>query len=175
MKQNSANILFLHGLESSGNGTKGRFLGERFPHILRPDFTGVLQKRLTSLQEICNDKDELIFIGSSYGGLMGSCFAINSPAKVQRLILLAPALNFEGFAPPETKLTIPTLVVIGKHDDVTPIDPVVQLAEQTFSNLTTWISDDDHMLHNTFQHLDWQKLLDPSTGFAAITPPDMIG
>lgn len=174
MNQNSSNIFFLHGLESSGNGTKGRFLGKRFPHILRPDFTGVLQERLASLQEMCEDKNELIFIGSSYGGLMGSCFAKNSPEKVQRLILLAPALNFEGYEPPEQKLNIPALVVIGKHDDVTPIDPVLPLAEQTFSNLTTWISDDDHMLHNTFQHLDWEKLLAPATDFASIIPPDMI-
>jgi len=90
---------------------------------------------------------------------MATCYAISRPQTVVRLILLAPALNFEGYCPPAERLDIPTLLIIGKHDTVTPPSLVLPLAEATFSNLHTRIEDDDHMLHNCFTNLDWQKIL----------------
>ena len=33
---------FLHGLDSSGSGTKGRFFALNFPHVVCPDFAGPL-------------------------------------------------------------------------------------------------------------------------------------
>jgi hypothetical protein len=36
---------------------------------------------------------------------------------------------------------------------------VTPLAKATFADLEIRIVDDDHMLHETFQQLDWQKLL----------------
>jgi pimeloyl-ACP methyl ester carboxylesterase len=153
------NSYFLHGLESSGRGTKGRFFAEFFPEIIRPDFTGSLAKRLLELKHYCRKQNDLLFIGSSYGGLMATHFAIQFPTKIRRLILLAPALNFEGFTPPLKKLDIPTTVIIGKNDEVTPVDPVISLARQTYATISVEIVADDHMLHNTFKSMDWKKLL----------------
>lgn len=154
-----ADIFFLHGLDSSGNGTKGQFLANHFPHIIRPDFSGSLAARLEQFNKLCQDSTSLILIGSSYGGLMATCHAIDNPQSVIRLILLAPALNYEDYRPPASPLPIPTILVIGEHDTVTPPNPVVALAEATFSHLDTRIMDDDHLLHKSFQTLDWQKML----------------
>ena len=90
---------------------------------------------------------------------MATCYAVSYPEKVVQLILMAPALNFEGFHPPKTVLSIPTLLVVGKNDTVTPAHLVVPLANKTFSNIEIRVPDDDHMLHKSFEQLDWEKLI----------------
>lgn len=152
-------IFFLHGLDSSGNGTKGRYFGERFPAVQRPDFTGTLTERLQQLAEIIPATGELCFIGSSFGGLMAACYALAHPERVAKLILLAPALNFPDFSPPSRKIATPTLLIIGEHDIVTPPASVLPRAKETFDNLEIRMVDDDHMLHKSFFALDWQNLL----------------
>ncbi len=151
--------IFLHGLESSGKGTKGSFLAFHFPQILCPDFFGSLDARLNQLSVLCGGKEDLVLIGSSFGGLMACCYAIANPDKVKRLVLMAPALNFEGFTPPEKTLDIPTLLVIGEDDEITPPLLVLPKAEKTFSNLEVILADDDHMLHNTFRELYWNEII----------------
>ncbi len=151
---------FLHGLDSSGQGTKGRYFGTHFPWIERPDFSGSLEERLETFSRLANGKDRLTLIGSSYGGLMAAVFAIRQTRRVTRLILFAPALNYEKFTPPAKKIPTPTLLYIGKQDNVTPVDQVVPLAKKTFANMELHITNDDHMLHSTFHQLNWQKILE---------------
>jgi pimeloyl-ACP methyl ester carboxylesterase len=152
-------IYFLHGLDSSGSGTKGHFFARNFPHVVCPDFAGTLAERLDQLAKLCQNEQQLILIGSSFGGLMATCFATQHHTKIKKLILLAPALNFEGYRPPAKKLSTPAYLLVGKYDTVTPADLVVPLAEATFTNLESHIAEDDHMLHNTFQLLHWDKLI----------------
>jgi len=152
-------IYFLHGLDSSGQGTKGQYFLRNYPTVHRPDFHGSLEERLDQFETLCEKDTSLMLIGSSFGGLMAVHFAKKHPVRVARLILLAPALNFLGYQPPTHKLETETLLVIGEHDDVTPVDPVVALARDTFSRLAVEIVDDDHMLHDSFHSMDWQKLL----------------
>ena len=151
--------LFLHGLDSSGAGTKGTYFSTRFPDMLRPDFSGTLQERMKSLHSIVSDHSELIAVGSSFGGLMATELAIARPKIVKRLILLAPALNFPEYRIPEQKISTETVLVIGKDDDVTPPDIVVPAAQATFSDLQVSVVDDDHLLHHTYRDLDWDALL----------------
>jgi len=155
----TAETIFLHGLDSSGQGTKGRFFQAHFPHVIRPDFDGDLDNRLQQLEEICTGKDNLTFIGTSFGGLMATCFTLKYPKRVNQLILLAPALNYTDYRVPKTMLSIPTILVIGQHDTVTPVNLVIPLAEKTFSNIEIVVEDDDHMLHNCFKRLDWNSLV----------------
>lgn len=154
------NTFFLHGLESSGNGTKGRFFKETFPEMIVADFSGNLESRLQQLEELCANTDELVLVGSSFGGLMATCFAINSPDRVKKLVLMAPALNFPGFQVPQHKIEVPTYLLIGSLDDVTPADRVIPLAELTFSNIEINMVEEDHMLHQSFSELDWKTLLE---------------
>lgn len=154
-----APILFLHGLDSSSRGTKGRFFTAKFPGIIAPDFKGSLEQRLQALETLCEARNDLILIGSSFGGLMATCFAQAHPAQVKKLILLAPALNFPEFTPPENPLPTPTILVIGEKDTLTPPELVLPVARQTFQNLQVTICDDDHLLHTAFMAMDWQRLL----------------
>jgi pimeloyl-ACP methyl ester carboxylesterase len=151
-------VYFLHGLDSSGRGTKGTFFTTSFPHVHCPDFSGSLNRRLEALRKICAGKSDLILIGSSYGGLMATCFTIESPERVRQLILLAPALNYESFSPPSTgKLDVPVHLIMGRYDTVTPPDQVIPLAEKTFNNLEIHLEEDDHMLHSSFARLNWRE------------------
>jgi len=157
--EDQVTTLFLHGLDSSGFGTKGRYFAEHFPEMLRPDFKGSLTERMTQLKRIADDLQDLVIVGSSFGGLMGACLCLDYPDKVKRLIMLAPALNFEEFQIPDEKIQTETLLVIGSSDVVTPPDIVIPAAQATFSYLKVDLVEDDHLLHNYFYEMDWQKLL----------------
>ncbi len=102
---------------------------------------------------------DLIIVGSSFGGLMGACLCLDCPGKVKRLIMLAPALNFEEFRVPEEKVNTESLLVIGTADVVTPPDIVIPAARATFSHVKLHFVEDDHLLHNYFYEMDWHKLL----------------
>ncbi len=151
--------LFLHGLDSSSQGTKGRYFQAHFPTVLCPDFSGDLDQRLARLEVVCQGHTNLTLIGSSFGGLMATCFAIRYPARVARLILLAPALNFPDFQAPPAKIAVPTLLVMGRDDRVCPPGLIVPLASATFSNLEVRLGDDDHLLGRMFREIEWQALL----------------
>jgi 8-oxo-dGTP pyrophosphatase MutT (NUDIX family) len=154
-------MLFLHGLDSSGQGTKGRFFAQHFPHILRPDFSGSLEQRMAQFEKLCSGSNHLTLIGSSFGGLMAALFAARHPERVARLFLLAPALNYGDYRPPRQLLTVPTTLLIGEGDTVTPPSLVLPLARASFANLAIQVADDDHLLHNTFPALPWHMLLLP--------------
>jgi len=151
--------LFLHGLDSSIRGTKGQWLHLHFPTVRMHDYHGELDQRLGQLEEEVADLDNLILIGSSFGGLMATCFALRHPERCRRLVLLAPALNFSGFQPPAMPVAVPTLLVIGTQDTVCPPELVLPRARATFSALEVLLEEDDHMLHRTFPTLDWAQLL----------------
>lgn len=150
---------FLHGLDSSSKGTKGQWFAKHFPEMLIPDFQGELATRLSVLEGLCAGCNDLILVGSSFGGLMATCFAIRHPGRCRSLILLAPALNFPEFTPPQELVITPTTLIIGDQDTVTPPDSILPLAQQSFSQLQIFRYDDDHMLHNCFEKLNWKELL----------------
>ncbi len=150
---------FLHGLDSSSKGTKGQWFAEHFPGMQLHDFDGTLAQRLEQLEGLCDGQQDLVFVGSSFGGLMATCFAVAHPESCRNLILLAPALNFEEFTPPPEMITVPTRLIIGEHDDVCPPAMVLPKAEQTFTDLSISVVDDDHMLHTVFYSLPWGEWL----------------
>ena len=151
--------LFLHGLDSSIQGTKARWFARHFPNVRMQDYHGSLEERLEQLAVQCRGLSGLVLVGSSFGGLMATVHAIRYPEQCERLILLAPALNYSEFAPPDKKITIPTRIVIGRDDTVTPPALVLPIASRTFAAAETDLVDDDHLLRATFPHLDWQTML----------------
>lgn len=152
--------VFIHGLESSSQGTKSAFFKETYPDMIVEDFSGAFDERMAKLNTILAGKNDMILVGSSYGGLMASVFACRTEKKIRKLILLAPALNH---MPPKTprliKLCFPVIIYHGSHDKVVPPGPVYELARTLFTNLTWYLVDDDHSLHKTFFSLDWENLL----------------
>jgi pimeloyl-ACP methyl ester carboxylesterase len=154
--------VFIHGLESSGQGTKGLFFRERYPGMIIEDFDGPFEQRMEKLEELLAEKDDLILVGSSYGGLMAAVYANLNEPRVRKLILLAPALHLEPFDPYlHTILQVPIVIFHGLQDDVVPLEAVRTIARRSFTNHTFTTLDDDHSLHRTFATLDWDTLLSP--------------
>ena len=128
--------------------------------MIIPNFTGSLEKRMEKLNKILSGRSDIRLVGSSFGGLMGSIFTMENEAKVDKLILLAPAINMTGFSEYRGKtISVPVHVYHGKDDEVIPIKDVEQVAKNTFINLSFNRMDDDHSLHNTFTSIDWDRLL----------------
>ncbi len=152
--------IFLHGLESSSRGAKASFLRVLFPDMLIPDFKGTLSVRMVSLESILTGKENIMLIGSSFGGLMATLYTMEKQETVDRLVLLAPALNFPEFLQYKLKsIEVPTRIIIGSNDTVTPMQEVLPLARKIFTNLNYDEVDDTHMLAETFREFDWQTLL----------------
>ena len=152
--------IFLHGLESSSRGAKATFFRALCPEMMIPDFRGTLSERMTALRAILAGQENIMLLGSSFGGLMATIYAMSQSDTVDRLILLAPALNFPELSNyPGRRLEIPTWMIIGKADTVTPPAEVVPVAEKIFTVLHYYEVDDDHLLARTFRKLDWESML----------------
>ena len=152
--------IFIHGLESGNQGKKALFFREKFPDMLIPNFTGDLGERMKKLTGVLFGKTGIRMVGSSFGGLMASIFAMENESRVDRLILLAPAINLIGFTEYASRETyIPIHVYHGTNDDVIPLENVGKVARNCFRNLTFHKVQDDHMLHSTFKTIDWDSLI----------------
>ncbi|TKJ27104.1 MAG: hypothetical protein CEE42_03310 [Promethearchaeota archaeon Loki_b31] len=163
------NIIFIHGLESSGKGFKGVYLKKLIPEILTPDFiefdqkksiNDLLEKRMAQLKSILREKDLWVLIGSSFGGLMGALYTLQNPKKVKRLILLAPylepsVLDLEKYNP----VDVPVIAYHGKNDDVVRLKTSREQAYKLFTNIEYNSTKDDHKLHKTVKELDWIYLI----------------
>jgi pimeloyl-ACP methyl ester carboxylesterase len=152
--------IFLHGLESSNLGTKSVFFRERYPYMLIPNFTGSLQERMEKLKEILSGKSDIRLVGSSFGGLMASLLALEDESRIQKMILLAPAINLIEFTKHKTgTISLPVVIYHGRDDRVVPLVEIEPVASQIFSNLSLHVLEDDHFLHKTFTTIDWDYLL----------------
>jgi pimeloyl-ACP methyl ester carboxylesterase len=157
----NSKIIYLHGLESTSQSGKARRFAQKYPGMVTPDFTGSLEERMEQLHPILGDEKDWTIIGSSFGGLMGTIFTCGHPAQVRKLILLAPALLRDHFASHLNlkPVSVPTVIVHGTEDDIVPLEPVRELAEGLFTNLTYYVVNDGHRLHKALEELDWDEIL----------------
>jgi len=154
------NLVFIHGLESTAQGTKGQFFRKNFPDMIIENYLGDFTARMKKLSLVLTGKSNLLLVGSSYGGLMAAKFAAQNRERVKKLVLLAPALNLPQFSPAaQGLLDLPVIIYHGINDDV--VDPYVvkEIAEKTFGCLEHHLVKDNHYLSKTFPHLNWEKLL----------------
>jgi pimeloyl-ACP methyl ester carboxylesterase len=152
--------IFIHGLESSSQGTKSVFFRDRYPDMVIEDYVGSFSQRMEKLEGLLVGKDQLILIGSSYGGLMAAVYACLHEDQVKKIVLLAPAIHSELFHPyRKKKLFMPVIIFHGQQDEVVPLEPVRAIAEQVFMNRQFKAVEDDHFLHSTFSNLNWDELL----------------
>jgi pimeloyl-ACP methyl ester carboxylesterase len=99
-------IIYLHGFASSAQSTKARYLVERLrehdvilrcPNFNEPDFaTLTVTRMLDQLERELNAAapDGVTLIGSSLGGALAVLAAARFAGRVERLVLLAPAVMF---------------------------------------------------------------------------------
>ncbi len=162
-------IIFIHGLESTGKGFKGRLLKNIFPEILTPDFEpyissisikALLKKRMLQLETILFENENWIIIGSSFGGLMGATYTLKQPEKVKLLILLAPFFGANLINPSKFQpIDVPIVIFHGKNDLTASIKKSKSISNILFSNLEYNIVDDDHYLHPTVENINWIQLI----------------
>lgn len=158
----TSRLIYIHGSESDSNSGKARQFREWFPGMITPDFTGSFEERMDQLYSILSDEKGWTLIGSSYGGLMATVFALDHATQVRKLVLLAPALMLEPLAS-RTRLLpvpVPTILIHGTLDTVVPLEPVREIAQKLFTNLTLHIVEDDHRLHKTASEMDWKSVFD---------------
>ncbi len=129
-------LVFIHGLESTAQGTKGQFFHQNFPQMIIENYTGDFAARMLKLSDLLDGKNNLIIVGSSYGGLMAVQYAMKNEIRVKKLILLAPALNLPEFSPkPDKMLQLPVIVYHGINDNIVDPFAVKNIALKVFRQL----------------------------------------
>jgi uncharacterized protein len=99
-------VVYLHGFASSARSTKAAFFAEKLaakgiemlvPDLNEPHFSTLTVTRMLKQAADVIDAagDPVALIGSSLGGFV-AVQAAKHAARVQRLVLLAPALDFDG-------------------------------------------------------------------------------
>ena len=100
-------VVYLHGFASSARSTKATFFAEKLaakgvdmlvPDLNQPDFSTLTVTRMLKQagDAIFAAGDPVALIGSSLGGFVAVQAAVEHAARVQRIVLLAPALDFDG-------------------------------------------------------------------------------
>jgi pimeloyl-ACP methyl ester carboxylesterase len=101
-----SHILYLHGFASSAQSKKAVYFTERLrehgltlecPDFNEPDFASLTMTRMLDAleREIARlDSDSIALIGSSLGAVVAILSAARMPDRIDRLVLLAPALMF---------------------------------------------------------------------------------
>lgn len=192
-------VVYLHGFASGASSTKAAFIGRRLrdegihfeaPDLNLPDFSTLTVTRMLQQTRSVMDAagEPATLIGSSLGAFVAVNAAAQWPERVDRLVLLAPALDFASprmtrmgestlddwkangslnvfhfgygrivavhyelyedarrYDALHARLSMPTLVFQGRHDDV--VDPT--MVEEWASgrpNVELHMADDGHQL-----------------------------
>lgn len=101
-------VFYLHGFASSARSSKATFFGERLrdhgvtlqtPDLNLPDFsTLTITRMIDQVTQAIDARPDgpVVLIGSSLGAFVAVQVALARPDRIDRLILLAPALDFGG-------------------------------------------------------------------------------
>jgi len=96
-------ILYLHGFASGPASRKANFFSTKLqelgwpfevPDLAEGNFEGLTLSRQLTVVEQAADRQPVILMGSSLGGYLAALYAASHP-EVRKLVLLAPAFDFE--------------------------------------------------------------------------------
>jgi predicted alpha/beta superfamily hydrolase len=153
-------LCFLHGLDSSPQGTKSVLLRKRYPDCWIPALPPDVDERIGILES--KVREPLTIIGSSLGGLTAIIYAMGHPRMVKGMVLLAPAVGVRDGSlfteEQKARLSqlfiprgIPTRIIAGVRDEVIPLSAIRQLVSRSpeAERIQLLEVDDDHNLHNS--------------------------
>lgn len=153
-------LCFLHGLDSSPQGTKARLIKAHYPECLIPTLSPDIHERLRIVDREL--QQPAIVVGSSLGGLTAIMFANAHPEFIQGLLLLAPAVgsrNESIFTKKQQLMleslyvpaAIPTIIIAGIRDEVIPLASIRTLVRRSPDpdRIQLHEVDDDHNLHQS--------------------------
>jgi predicted esterase len=138
-------VQFAHGLESSPQGDKARYLASHFdsvtPVMDTTNFESCVEAQAVELARRPVD----VLVGSSFGGAVALALVMRA-RYVGPTLLLAPA--HRHYAVEEVlPLGVPVLIVHGKRDTVVDIDGSRSLATTGTTGLVRLVEvDDEHRL-----------------------------
>src|SRR5688572_14518451 len=101
-------VFYLHGFASSALSSKAAFFAARLgaagialhtPDLNQPDFSTLTVTRMVEQVVGAIDAvpmEPIVLVGSSLGAFVAVQVALLRPARIARMILLAPALDFNG-------------------------------------------------------------------------------
>lgn len=159
-------IFFFHGKESGPFGTKYDALSERFS-VDSPDFRGMdISKRLKKAEHLTRHMEDIVVVGSSYGGLLAALLYSNHPDRFKGYVLLAPAFHLNAADEIERMPNPEYAVVIhGRQDEVVPFEASEALCSKHGVELIA--VDDNHRLHGSLNII--VRVVDQLLGGAPMT------
>ena len=100
-------VLYLHGFASSPQSSKATFLARKLaergiamttPDLNEPDFSSLTVSRMLgqASDALNSTTGPVAVVGSSLGGFVAVQAAHQHPSRITRVVLLAPALDFDG-------------------------------------------------------------------------------
>lgn len=153
-------LCFLHGLDSSPQGTKASLLRAYDPRCLIPNLPPDINERLEVLKHEL--RAPLLLVGSSLGGMTALMYAMSHPEMVHGLVLLAPAVGTKVrrlFTGEQERIMssvyiprgIQTVVIAGLRDEVIPLSSIRAMIERSpdTGSIQLLEVDDDHDLHQS--------------------------
>jgi len=141
----SPRVLFIHGQESSPQGTKARLFAEHFaaltPAMDTRDFEACVAQQAEAIRRFAPD----VVVGSSFGG--GIALALLQRGVWRGPTLLLAQAGLRQSLRAELPAGVPVWLVHGTRDDVVPIEDSRALARSGSRGLVRLIEvDDDHPL-----------------------------
>lgn len=143
-------IYFFHGLESAPVGTKSTRLDEEFD-VVAPDFQEMdIWERLEKAEEITEGLDDLVVVGSSYGGLLAALLYSRHPNRFGGYVLMAPAFDLDAAGQVE-RMPDNAVVIHGVDDEVVSGEAVDEMCRAHGLEVTQ--VDDNHRLHDSLDRM----------------------
>lgn len=119
-------VLFMHGLESSPQGNKARYLARHFevytPAMNTGDFPACLEQQAAAIAEFRPD----VVVGSSFGGALAVLLLVRGVWAGPTLLLAQASARFDPTL--ELPENVPVLLVHGTRDDVIDMEGSRRLA-----------------------------------------------
>ena len=148
----SDKVWFFHGLESGPHGAKYQRLAEEF-EVESPDFQGMdIWERLEKAERLTRGEEELVVVGSSFGGLLAALLYERYPERFRGYVLMAPALHREEVEEEIGRMPERAVVIHGVGDEVVPFEPVRAFCEARGVE-EFWAVEDDHRLGASLEEM----------------------